>query len=54
MPRFSANLGFLFTERPELDRVEAAAAAGFRAVEMHWPYEVPAHEMQAALVRSLA
>ena len=52
MPRFSANLGFLFTEHPELDRVEAAAAAGFRAVEMHWPYGVPAHEMRAALVRS--
>ncbi|MBQ0822003.1 TIM barrel protein [Microvirga sp. HBU67558] len=52
MPRFSANLGFLFTELPEIDRVGAAAAAGFKAVEMHWPYQVPAEEMRAALTRS--
>ena len=30
MPRFSANLGFLFADRPDLERVAAAAAAGFR------------------------
>jgi hydroxypyruvate isomerase len=47
MPRFSANLGFLFTDRPELERVAAAAAAGFKAVEMHWPYQVPAPETAA-------
>ena len=52
MPRFSANLGFLFADRPDLERVEAAAAAGFRAVEMHWPYGAPADEMRAALVRA--
>lgn len=52
MPRFSANLGFLFTEHPEIERVAAAAAAGFQAVEMHWPYQVPADEMRAALSRS--
>ena len=46
MPRFSANLGFLFTEHPEIERIAAAAAAGFKAVEMHWPYQVPAAEMQ--------
>ena len=39
MPRFAANLGFLFTERPFLDRFAAAAAAGFRAVEFAAPYE---------------
>ena len=49
MPRFSANLGFLFADRPDLDRVEAAAAAGFHAVEMHWPYATPAAEMRAAM-----
>jgi len=32
MPRFSANLSFLFTELPFLDRFAAAATAGFRAV----------------------
>jgi hydroxypyruvate isomerase len=52
MPRFSANLGFLFADRPELERVSAAAAAGFKAVEMHWPYQVPAAEMRTALERS--
>jgi hydroxypyruvate isomerase len=49
MPRFSANLGFLFTEHSDIDRISAAAAAGFRAVEMHWPYQVPAAEMRYAL-----
>src|SRR5918995_1274542 len=52
MPRFSANLGFLFTEVPEIERVAAAAAAGFKAVEMHWPYQVPAAEMRSALSRN--
>ncbi|QRM27278.1 hydroxypyruvate isomerase family protein [Microvirga sp. VF16] len=52
MPRFSANLGFLFTEYSEIERVAAAAAAGFKAVEMHWPYQVPAAEMRSALSRS--
>ncbi len=52
MPRFSANLGFLFADRPDLDRVEAAAAAGFHAVEMHWPYATPAAEMRAVLQRN--
>lgn len=43
--RFSANLGFLWTDRPLLRRIEAAARAGFRAVEMHWPYDVPAKQV---------
>jgi hydroxypyruvate isomerase len=49
MPRFSANLGFLFPDRPEIERVAAAASCGFGAVEMHWPYDVPALEMREAL-----
>jgi hydroxypyruvate isomerase len=52
MPRFSANLGFLFTEVPEIERGAAAAAAGFKAVEMHWPYQVPATEMRSVLSRN--
>lgn len=52
MSRFSANLGFLFTEHSEIERVAAAAASGFKAVEMHWPYQVPAAEMRSALLRS--
>lgn len=47
MPRFSANLGFLWPDRPLLDRIDAAAAAGFRAIELHWPYDVPAAEVRA-------
>ncbi len=38
MPRFSANLSFLFPELEFLDRFEAARAAGFFAVEFHFPY----------------
>ncbi len=34
-PRFSANTGFLWTDRPFPDRLRAAAAAGFDAVEFH-------------------
>src|SRR6266540_1446066 len=52
MSRFSANLGFLFADRPHLERIEAAAAAGFAAVEMHWPYDVPAAELRAAIERN--
>jgi hydroxypyruvate isomerase len=39
MPRFAANLAYLFTERPLLARFAAAAAAGFTAVELQFPYE---------------
>jgi hydroxypyruvate isomerase len=48
MPRFSANLGFLWPDRPLLGRIDAAARAGFRAIEVHWPYEVPAEETRRA------
>ena len=45
MPRFSANIGLLWPDRPLLQRIDAAARAGFRACEMHWPYETPAIEV---------
>jgi hydroxypyruvate isomerase len=48
MPRFSANLGFLWPDRPLLDRIEAAADAGFKAIELHYPYDVPAAELKKA------
>ena len=51
MPRFSANLGLLWPDRPLLQRIEAAARAGFRAIEMHWPYDVPASEVAGAAER---
>ena len=39
MPRFSANLSMLFTEYDFLDRFDAAARAGFKAVEYVGPYD---------------
>jgi hydroxypyruvate isomerase len=42
MPNFSANLGFLWTELPLPERIAAASRAGFRAVELHAPYDYPA------------
>ena len=39
MPRFAANLAYLFTERPLIERFAAAAAAGFPAVELQLPYD---------------
>jgi 2-dehydrotetronate isomerase len=49
MPRFCANLSFLFTEVPFLDRFEAAAKAGFKGVEYLNPFEAPAGEIAARL-----
>jgi hydroxypyruvate isomerase len=51
MPRFAANLGWLFTEHPFLDRFAAAAAAGFKAVEFASPYEHPAEAIVERLAR---
>ena len=47
--RFSANLGFLWNDRPLPEAIRAARAAGFDAVECHWPYDVPAEAVKAAL-----
>lgn len=47
--RFSANLGFLFTDRPLPEAIHAAAQAGFAAVECHFPYDYAAAEVRAAL-----
>ncbi|TCP38662.1 hydroxypyruvate isomerase family protein [Rhodovulum marinum] len=49
MPRFCANLDFLFTERPFLDRFAAARAAGFEAVEILFPYDHDPAEIAARL-----
>lgn len=49
MPRFAANLTWLFSELPFLDRFAAARAAGFSAVEVLFPYDHPAPEMQERL-----
>src|SRR5262245_7594772 len=51
MPRLAANLGMLFTDRPPLARFGAAAAAGFTAVEMQFPYAEPASASRAEIER---
>jgi 2-dehydrotetronate isomerase len=51
MPRFAANLGYLFADRPLTERFGAAAAAGFTAVELLFPYEVAPSAVKAELAR---
>src|ERR1700741_4037064 len=49
MPRFAANLAYLFTERPLIERFAAAAAAGFKAVELQLPYDHAPSAVKAEL-----
>jgi hydroxypyruvate isomerase len=49
MPRFSANLSFLFNEVPFLERFGEAARAGFAAVEVGFAYDVPVEAIAARL-----
>lgn len=51
MPRFAANLGYLFTERPLIERISAAADAGFQAVELQFPYDTSAAVLRAEIER---
>ena len=48
MIRLSANLGFMWPDRPLLERIAAAGRTGFEAIELHWPYDVPAADIAAA------
>ena len=49
MTKLSANLGFLWKELSLPDAIRAASAAGFEAVECHWPYEFEAQDVKSAL-----
>lgn len=49
MPKFAANLSLLFAELDYLDRFSAAAQAGFKAVEILFPYEFDASLTRQAL-----
>lgn len=49
MIRFSANLGFLWTDRPLPEAIAAAARTGFAAVECHWPFATPATRLRTVL-----
>src|SRR5574343_608835 len=44
MPKFAANLSFLFTDHAFRDRFRLAAGAGFQGVEYLFPYDWPARE----------
>ncbi len=45
MPKFAANLSFMFQEIPFPERFAAAAKAGFKGVEFLFPYDYPAAEV---------
>ena len=49
MPRFAANLSTMFTEAPLRERFALAADAGFEAVEIQEPYDLPAATVAGAL-----
>ncbi|MFL4475233.1 2-oxo-tetronate isomerase [Paeniglutamicibacter sp. MACA_103] len=63
MPKFAANLSMMFTELPFLERFEAAATAGFNAVEYLFPYDfeksliadkLKTHSLEQALFNAYA
>ena len=45
MPKFAANLSFLFAEQAFPQRFQRAAGAGFGGVEYLFPYDWPAHQV---------
>lgn len=49
MPRFAANLSMLFREMPLLERFGAARQAGFKAVEVLFPYDEPGNQVLNAI-----
>ncbi|MFP6777520.1 MAG: 2-oxo-tetronate isomerase, partial [Alphaproteobacteria bacterium] len=51
MPKFAANLNFLFQDIDFLDRFAAAAENGFQAVEYLFPYEYPPDQLKQALAK---
>lgn len=50
--RIAAHLGYMWQDAPLLDRVHLAADAGFDGVDIPTPYELPAKELQRALLAS--
>jgi hydroxypyruvate isomerase len=49
MPRFAANIAYLFSGLPLIERPAAAAAGGFTAVEGQFPYDTPASALRAQI-----
>jgi len=52
VPKFAANLSMMFTEHAFLDRFDAAAEAGFAAVEFLFPYDHPPEAIAERLKRN--
>lgn len=51
MPKLAANISMMFNELPFLERIGAAADAGFQAIEFLFPYEHAAEDIRAELSR---
>lgn len=52
MLRFSANLSMLFTEVPLPERFQLAKRHGFEAVEVQFPFAIPAETLQDLLTKN--
>ena len=52
MPNFAANLSMMFQEVPFLERFDAAAQCGFKAVEFLFPYDHPPETVAERLERN--
>jgi hydroxypyruvate isomerase len=52
MPKFDANLNFLFTEVEFLKRFGAARNAGFKAVEFPVPYAYPVDDLKGVVSKA--
>jgi hydroxypyruvate isomerase len=50
--KFTANIAFMFADRPFLERIDAAKAAGFQFVECHFPYEFPIPALKERLAKA--
>ncbi len=52
MLKFTANLSLLFTELDLIDRFKAAKQCGFDAVEIQFPYSIPADKIKQVLIEN--
>jgi hydroxypyruvate isomerase len=52
MPRYTANISFMFPDRPFLDRIDAAKACGFTHIECHFPYDFPIEVVKDRLAKA--
>ncbi|WP_085316460.1 hydroxypyruvate isomerase family protein [Derxia lacustris] len=52
MLKYAANLSFLYTELPLVERFAAAGADGFRYVELHEPYSLPPADLRNAALQA--